>query len=268
MRVLVIQNKVYEKINDTLEDIKVLISKRENFDFDLLVLPEMFMCPYQIDLFKEYAQNESSLVHEFLKSLALKHQAYIIGGSIPETNNNKIYNTSYVYNSKGLVIHKYRKIHLFSITYPDNTTFNESDSLAAGNKLGVFSSEFGNLGIMICFDIRYPLLAEKIANEDVKAIFVPGAFNDYTGPLHWQTTFKARAIDNQLFMIGCSPSADSYGSYKTYGHSLIIDPLGQVIKELDGVKGIIEYELNFNEIKEIREKLPIRKNKKDLTNIL
>ncbi len=265
MQVLVIQNKVYESIEDTFEHIQKLILQRKKSSFDILILPEMFMCPYQIDAFSRYAQKENSSVHQFLKQLAISHNAYIVGGSIPEESEGLLYNSSYIFDHKGEIIFKYQKIHLFSITYPDKTSFNEADSLTSGNKLGVFSTKFGKMGIMICFDIRYPLLAEKLTSAGVKAIFVPGAFNDFTGPLHWQTTFKARAIDNQLYMIGCSPSADSYGEYKTYGHSLIIDPLGKVINELGKSPGIIEYNLDLNKVTETRNNLPILKNKVDLS---
>ncbi len=267
MQVLVVQNKVYKNIESTIKHIETLISQRKISKFDVLVLPEMFICPYQTDLFAEYAQKENSIVHLFLKRIAMNYHSYIIGGSIPEDSSGLLYNTSYIYNPQGEIIFKYRKIHLFSIVYPDNTSFNEAASLSSGDKIGVFSTEFGKMGIMICFDIRYPLLADKLTSAGVQAIFVPGAFNDFTGPLHWQTTFKARAIDNQLFMIGCSPSTDSYGTYKTYGHSIIVDPLGKVIKELDKSPGIIEYNLDLSQVTEVRQKLPILKNKVDLTKL-
>ncbi len=115
---------------------------------------------------------------------------------------------------------------------------------------------------MICFDIRFPELADKLMKLGAKVIFVPAAFNTYTGPLHWQTTFRARAIDNQLFFVGCSPSADSFGEYCIYGHSIVTNPLGEILNELKEEPGVIIQKLDLKEIEEVRNKIPIVKNKK------
>ncbi len=264
MNILVVQNTVQKNIEDSLKNVESLIKKSKSQKLDFIVLPEMFTTPYQVELFNTYKQTDDTEVITFLQNLAQKHQSYIIGGSVPEYNQTKLYNTTYIINRNGKIIHKYRKIHLFSITYPNGKTFDESETLTAGETLGVFDTEFGKMGVMICFDIRYPKLAQKLTDEGVKVIFVPGAFNQFTGPLHWETTFKARAIDNQLFFVGCSASSHSYGDYQTHGHSLIVDPLGKIIKSLGRDEALINTQLNLNEITRVREQLPIQKNKKPL----
>jgi len=260
MKILVIQNSVKEVINDSFREVENLINQTTLKFLDFIVLPEMFSTPYQVGLFKSYQQTDNSEVIKFLTKLAIKHQAYVIGGSVVESADGKLYNTAYIFNREGCLIKKYRKIKLFSVTYPDGSNFDEGQVLSSGNEEGIFDTEFGKMGIMICFDIRFPLIAANLMKKQAKIIFVPGAFNDFTGPLHWQTTFKARAIDNQLFMVGASPSSESYGTYKTYGHSLVVDPWGKVIKELNSKNGIIEVEIDLNLIEEVREKLPIVKN--------
>ncbi len=263
MNLLVVQNAVKKHIGDTLKHIKALIATRQHSP-DIIVLPEMFTTPYETAQFNAYAQTTDGEVYRCLTQLAQTHRAYVIGGSVPERKGNRLYNTTYILNKEGKRIATYRKTHLFAITYPDGSTFDEADVLSAGETLGTFETEFGTMGVMICFDIRYPALAEKLADKGARVIFVPGAFNDFTGPLHWHTTFKARAIDNQLYVIGCSAASSSYGNYSTYGHSLIVDPLGNVLSSLKGEEGIIELSLDLSRIDHARSVLPIRKNKKAL----
>ncbi|MBN2836148.1 MAG: carbon-nitrogen hydrolase family protein [Candidatus Delongbacteria bacterium] len=263
MKILLIQNDVFKNIQDTLDNIENILSKFEGELIDFIIFPEMFTTPYQIDLFKAYVQDDNSLVVSWLKLLAKRYKSYIIGGSVPEKVNDTIYNTSYVFNRTGDLIKKYRKINLFSVVYPDNSSFNEGDVLSSGDEIGLFSTEFGMMGIMICFDIRFPVLANKIMLNDALVIFVPAAFNDFTGPMHWETTFRARAIDNQLFLVGVSPSSNSYGNYKTYGHSLVVNPLGQVIEILGRDQGSILIDIDLKEVEHARSLIPIAYNQKN-----
>ncbi|MFW5794234.1 MAG: nitrilase-related carbon-nitrogen hydrolase [Bacillota bacterium] len=264
MKILVIQNSVKEFYSNTISNLAKLLTKTKSNKFDFIIFPEMFTTPYELKYFKEYKQTRDSKIFTYLKTIAKKYNSYVIGGSIPEADNKNIYNTSFIFDREGKIIAKYRKIHLFSVTYPDKTTFSEGDVLSRGEKIVTFDTEFGKMGIMICFDIRFPLLAKKIREAGAKVIFVPGAFNTYTGPLHWQTTFKARAIDNQIFFVGSSPSYYSFGNYEPYGHSLVVNPFGKILKELNSKEGIIEIDINLNEIKEARNSIPIVKNEVNL----
>lgn len=106
-----------------------------------------------------------------------------------------------------LQIGKHRKAHLFDIDIKGGQRFRESDTLTPGNTDTVFETEFGRMGVMICFDIRFPELARMMVNDGARAIFVPAAFNMTTGPAHWELTFRARALDNQIYMVGCAPAA-------------------------------------------------------------
>ena len=261
MKILIVQNKVFEKVEDTIDNIEKILSKTNLENLDFIVFGEMFTTPYDISLFKDYQQkNEESLVLKFLKDLSIKTKAYVVGGTVVENSDNKLYNTSYVFNRVGEVIKKYRKQKLFSIIYPDGSEFSENKVLTPGVKAGIFDTEYGKMGIMICFDIRFPLLATELMKSGAKVIFVPAAFNDFTGPLHWQTCFKARAIDNQLFLVGASPSADSFGDYKTYGHSLVVDPLGKILGELSKKSDFLEIDINLDDIDHARSILPIIRN--------
>ena len=261
MKIVVIQNKVYEKINLTLNGIKELLKNSDLSNSDFLVFPEMFTTPYEAKYIIDYKQTIESEVIDFLKDLAIKYNTYVIGGSIPFFDNNSIYNTTFTINRTGEIIHRYDKMYLFEVTYPNGIHYSEKDIFNAGDEVGIIDTEFGKIGIMICFDIRFPELADKLMKLGAKVIFVPAAFNTYTGPLHWQTTFRARAIDNQLFFVGCSPSADSFGEYHIYGHSIVTNPLGEILNELKEDPGIIIQNLDLKEIEEVRIRIPIVKNK-------
>lgn len=261
MKLLVVQNKVAKNIIETIRQISSLLENVDFSNIDFIIFPEMFTTPYEEGYFRLFAQDTSGKVIKFLKELSLRANAYIIGGTVPEKSDKDIFNTSYIFDRTGEIIAKYRKIHLFSIKYPNGEIFDEAKTLSRGKEVVTFDTEFGTMGIMICFDIRYPEQASQLQKQGVKVIFVPAAFNTYTGPLHWETTFRARAIDNQLFMVGASPSRESFGNYSTYGHSLCVDPYGKVIRELNESTEIMDVEIDLELIDEVRTNIPIIKNK-------
>ncbi len=260
MRVLVVQNKVFKKKEDTLLGIDNLLCSVDYKSVDLIVFPEMFTTPYDVEYLDMYKENESGITVEFLRSLSYDTNAFVVGGTIPFYEESNTYNRCIVYQH-GEEITKYDKQKLFSITYPSGERFTEETVLTKGNNFSTFKIGDITVGILICFDIRFPNLAEIYSNLGCDLIVVPAAFNTFTGPLHWKTTFRSRAIDNQLFMIGCSPSADSYGDYKTYGHSIAVDPYGVVIEEMVDDNGYMLIDLDFELIDKVRNQIPIIKNR-------
>ena len=182
----------------------------------------------------------------------------MIGGSVPERDEEgKIYNTSYVFDRKGELIGKHRKVHLFDIDVPGGQYFKESDVLSPGKEMTVFDTEYGRMGVCICFDIRFPDLFLQMRRAGVRMVFVPAAFNMTTGPAHWQTLFRSRALDQQIFMAGCSPARDETASYIAYGHSIVTDPWGRILRELDEKEGILDIELDLAETDRIRTQIPL-----------
>ncbi|MBR3458092.1 MAG: hypothetical protein IKH16_08065, partial [Selenomonadaceae bacterium] len=120
------------------------------------------------------------------------------------------------------------------------------------------STPWGRFGVMICYDIRFPELSRILAlYEDVQAILVPAAFNMTTGPAHWELSFRARALDNQVFMAGCAPARDINASYHAWGHSIVTDPWGSVVAQLDEKERILTVELDFAKVDKIRKELPL-----------
>ena len=154
----------------------------------------MFNCPYQTDLFPAYAEPEGGTCWQALSQMAKDEQIYLAAGSIPEADEKgKVYNTAYVFDREGRQIAKHRKMHLFDINVTGGQYFKESDTLTAGDQVTVFDTEFGKIGLCICFDIRFPELSRLMAQEGARIILIPGAFNMTTGPAHWELSFRAES---------------------------------------------------------------------------
>lgn len=168
----------------------------------LVVLPECFQSPYSIDCFREYAESAGGPTQQMLSKAAKESSIYLIGGSIPELDRGKVYNTSFVYGPQGKLIATHRKLHLFDIDVPGKIKFQESLILSAGSSLNYFDTPWGRIGLGICYDVRFPELALLMARKyGVLAMVYPGAFNMTTGPLHWELLLRSRALDNQIFVI-------------------------------------------------------------------
>merc|ERR1719266_1807687 len=199
----------------------------------MVVLPECFNCPYSNDSFPSYAEAipkvgqsinpKTSPSCAMLSKVAREMQIYLVGGSIPEKGDSKIYNTCTVYNPKGELIAKHRKVHLFDIDVPGKIRFMESDTLTAGNTLTTFSTPWFDVGVGICYDIRFGEMATLTTqNENVGLLVYPGAFNTTTGPLHWKLLSRARAVDNQVFVCVTSPARCPDSDYQAWGHTSIV----------------------------------------------
>ena len=269
IKVGLIQMKVKDKKEDNLHKAARLIDNICKEDVDMVILPEMFSCHYNTKNFPIYAEEEGDYSYKFLSESSKRNNIYLIAGSIPEKEGSNIYNTSYVFNRQGEKIAKHRKVHLFDIDIKNKQRFRESDTLSAGDKVTVFDSEFGKIGLCICYDFRFPELARLMVDKGAKAIIVPASFNMTTGPAHWDIMFRSRAIDNQVYTIGCSPARDYDYSYISYGHSLIVSPYGDILCELDEKENFITYDIDLDYVDEIREQLPLLKHRRsDLYELL
>lgn len=257
MRVALIQMPVTADKETNIETAVRKIREAAAQGIDFAVLPEMFCCPYQNSCFPIYGEAEDGPVQKALSAVAAELGIYVIGGSLPELSEDQIYNTSYVYNRQGQLLAKHRKVHLFDIDVEGGQRFMESDTLSPGNTITTFETEFGTMGLCICFDMRFEELARCMCLRGAKAIFVPAAFNMTTGPAHWELMFRQRAVDNQCFTIGVSPSRDETAGYVAYGNSIAVDPWGSVLCRADGEETTLFVELDLSRIDAVRRQLPI-----------
>ena len=270
IKIALCQMNVVDNKEENLNKASSMIAEGVDENADFIVLPEMFNCPYSNDKFIEYCEEEKdSPTLTRMSALAREHNVYILAGSIPEKEGNKLFNTSYLFDKSGNIIAKHRKMHLFDIDVKDRITFKESDVLTAGDEFTIADTEFGKVGIGICYDIRFPELARIMVEKGALILFYPGAFNMTTGPAHWELLFKSRALDNQVYCIGVAPALNEDASYHSFGHSIIANPWGDIIAEADTNEELIIGEIDLSEIKKIREELPLLKNKRrDLYEII
>jgi omega-amidase len=230
---------------------------------DIIILPEMFNCPYNSSYFSRFSEDYPGETADLLSRLAALHSVYIIGGSIPERNKNSIFNTSYSFDRKGGLIGKHRKIHLFDVEVEGGIRFKESEMITAGNDATIIETEFCKIGIAICYDMRFPELIRKMVLIGAKIIVVPAAFNMTTGPAHWHILARARALDNQVYFIAASQARDKKASYVAYGHSLVADPWGDIISEASADEEVIFAEIDLGFVDKIRRELPLLKHRKE-----
>ena len=266
MRVLALQKKTLgtprENLDRVRQMLKDAVPSADGMDGrnvpDVIVLPEIFTCPYDNSCFPVFAQGEDGEVYRELSQIAREYQVYLIAGSVPELGEEgKIFNTSYVFDPSGRRIARHRKVHLFDIDVPGGQYFKESDVLSPGDSVTVFDTPFGKLGVCICFDIRFPQMFLEMRKMGVRMVFVPAAFNMTTGPAHWKVLFRSRALDQQIYMLGCSPARDAEGSYVAYGHSILTDPWGRVLAELDEKEGILEATVDLAYTDAVRQQIPL-----------
>ena len=246
---------------DKLENIRALepwMERAAAAGADLVALPEMFCCPYETPNFPRYAEPAGGAAWTACAQLARQYGVYLSAGSMPELGEDgRIYNTAYVFDRQGRQIARHRKMHLFDIAVDGGQHFKESDTLTAGQDVTVFDTEFGKIGLCICYDIRFPELARLMALAGARAILVPAAFNMTTGPAHWELTFRARALDNQMFYFGTSPSRDLSASYHAWGHTIAVDPWGSVIAQMEEGPDMQTVEVCLDQVEPVRRQLPL-----------
>lgn len=263
IKIAAIQMSTVADKMENVRTVKTYLEKIKDENPDFVILPEMFCCPYQTENFPIYAEKEGGPVWQQLSGYAKQYGIYLIGGSMPEKDaEGNVYNTSYIFDREGKQIGKHRKVHLFDIDVKGGQTFKESDTLTAGDSNTVFDTEFGKIGVMLCFDIRFPELSRMMVNDGAKVIFVPAAFNMTTGPAHWELSFRTRALDNQIYMVGCAPARDVSAGYISWGHSIVTDPWGRVTGMLDENEGILLAELDMDYEEQVKEELPLLKSRR------
>lgn len=258
LKIAVLQTKVYAEKQQNIEALEKKLEELKNENVDFVTLPEMFNCPYQTSNFPLYGEPEGGESWQACSDLARRYGIYLSAGSMPEKDEEgNVYNTAYVFDRQGRQIAKHRKVHLFDINVKGGQCFKESDTLTAGNEVTVFDTEFGKMGLCICYDLRFPELARLMVQEGAKVILVPAAFNMTTGPAHWEILFRNRGLDNQSFVVGTAPARDASSGYTSWGHSIVVSPWGDVVSQMDEKEGYMIQELDLDRVMQVRSELPL-----------
>lgn len=256
MKIGVIQSLVSPDREANLSSAGACIRRAAAGGADIVVLGEMFGCPYENSAFVANAEPGDGPSVTRLSRAAAENGVYLVGGSIPLLEDGKLYNASFVFDRTGRIIAVHRKVHLFDIDVDGGQYFKESDTFTPGNGVTLFDTEFGRMGLCICFDFRFPELARLMALEGARCIFVPAAFNMTTGPAHWELMFRQRAVDNQLFTVGAAP-ARSYEGYVSYANSMVVSPWGDVLYRADEKPAVAVVEIDLSQIESVRRQLPL-----------
>eukprot|EP00560_Eucampia_antarctica_P006084 CAMPEP_0197824460 /NCGR_PEP_ID=MMETSP1437-20131217/1692_1 /TAXON_ID=49252 ORGANISM="Eucampia antarctica, Strain CCMP1452" /NCGR_SAMPLE_ID=MMETSP1437 /ASSEMBLY_ACC=CAM_ASM_001096 /LENGTH=316 /DNA_ID=CAMNT_0043424085 /DNA_START=150 /DNA_END=1100 /DNA_ORIENTATION=+ len=286
-RVALLQFRVTDSKQKNHETATIFIARAAESGAQLAVLPEIWNSPYATAAFGNYAEQVPEVGEQqpssvdspsiyLLVQLAKEHSIYIVGGSIPEiSKNGKMYNTCVCVDPSGTIVAKHRKVHLFDIDVPGGICFKESDTLSPGNDLTYFNAgePLGNVGVGICYDIRFPEYALLLCKKyNCNVLIYPGAFNLTTGPAHWELLQRGRAVDNQCFILTASParteppSSDDekskYPHYTAWGHSTAVSPWGDVIASCDENENIVTADLDMTLVSQMRQGIPILQQKR------
>lgn len=231
------------------------------------VLPENFAWMGSEQDPKSVAEYEGhGPVQQFLAESAKELGIWIIGGShkliVENDPNNRISNTTLVFNPDGQRTNRYDKIHLFDADVGEKERYVESEKYKPGEALSIVDLDFARVGLSICYDLRFSAMYQALRQQGADIIVVPAAFTVPTGRAHWQSLLRARAIENQVYIIAPAQCGTHSNGRITWGHSLCIDPWGEIISEIENEPGNIYCPVELQKLAEIRHKMPVLKHQR------
>ena len=264
LRVACVQLNASESKADNIERAGLLVARAAATGADLIVLPEKWNGIGPPDFLRNNAESlDDGETVEAMRSWARDHKVTIVGGSIPERREgrDKLSNTSVVFDSDGEIAALYRKIHMFDVEV-GGQVYRESESEEPGEEASrVTDVEGWKLGLTICYDLRFPELYRILAVEGAEIITVPAAFTLFTGKDHWELLLRARAVENQCYVVAPNQWGAHRDGKASYGRSTIVDPWGVVLAQAPDEDGIIVAELDRTRVEEVRRALPSLANR-------
>ena len=270
MRAAVIQLSSQDDVTRNLERARALVAEAARAGAALVSLPENFAFMGEEAQKREIAESTDDGAYGPITSAivdaAREHGVWVVAGGMPEVSGDaaRPYNTSLLVAPDGRIVARYRKIHLFDVDLPDGTKLLESGATRAGSEPVVAeiaarsrgASAPPKLGMTICYDLRFPELYRRLVDEGVRIVTVPAAFTLTTGKDHWHVLLRARAIENQVFVLAPAQHGRHPRGRTTYGKSLIVDPWGDVLAQCGEGEGIALAELDFAAQDRVRASLP------------
>lgn len=261
-RVAAIQMASGPNVAANLLEAEALIRLAVSRGAQLVVLPEYFglMGLKETDKVKAREEDGKGPMQDFLVRQAKKNKIWIVGGSIPLVSDDpkKVRNSCLVYDDKGKRVARYDKIHLFGLDL-GTEQYHEEKTIEAGSEVVTFDSPFGRIGLSLCYDLRFPELFRAMHPVDI--LIIPSAFTATTGRAHWEPLVRARAIENLSYVIAAAQGGYHLSGRETHGHSMIVDPWGVVLDELNRGSGIVTASINLDYQKQLRSSLPALKHR-------
>lgn len=262
LRVAVVQLNSQDDLDSNLQCIEELTKSAASDKAQLVVLPEY--ANYLAEARKgEHAESLDGKTMELYKGLAGSLNIYFHCGSFLEKSENpeRPYNTSVFINPWGEIMAYYRKIHLFDVVIPGQVDARESNTITPGNRAVTVDTEFGTFGFTICYDLRFPELFGTLTSLGAKMIFTPAAFTLYTGKDHWETLLRARAIENQVFIVAPAQFGSHPPGKPCFGNSMVVDPWGTVIAKASEGVGYAVCDIDWKIQDNVRKNLPCLEHK-------
>lgn len=261
-RIAAIQMTSHDEVAYNLALAKKLILEALNAGAKMIVLPENFS-------FMGNDPKPSEILHtgpiqQFLQTLARDYRVWIVGGTISikhPRHPHKVFAASLVFDDLGQIVGHYYKMHLFDVELP-NEKYAESATIIPGEEPKVIKTPFGLCGLAICYDIRFPELFRHLQMQGAEMVTLPSAFTVPTGQAHWEILVRARAIENQVYVIAAAQTGIHPNRRKTYGHSLIVNPWGEVLASLGDEEGIVVADVDLAYLHQLRERFPVLTHKK------
>jgi len=241
-----------------LDRARALVQRAASRGAVLVALPEVFAWRGARDQESAAARTIPGPVSEFLCALAAELRIVLVGGSFLEQapGLSKSYNTSLLIDADGIIRGTYRKIHLFDVDLPGEVSVRESDTRISGTEVIVATTPLGTIGLSICYDLRFPELYRQLAAAGATIVAVPSAFTFYTGAAHWEPLLRARAIENQSYVIAPNQTGRSPSGFADYGNSMIVDPWGTVLARAGAGEQVITAEIDTEHLARLRREMP------------
>ncbi len=196
---------------------------------------------------------------KFIKTMAQRFQVSILGGGFPvPVDGGKVHNTALLVDPSGQEVARYEKVHLFDVNLPDGNTYQESETVVAGLRVPPIypSEELGNLGLSVCYDVRFPELYRQLSQMGAEVLFIPAAFTAYTGKDHWQVLLQARAIENTCYVIAPAQTGRHNSIRQSHGHAMIIDPWGVILADAGDEPGLAIAAIEPTRLEQVRRQMP------------
>jgi predicted amidohydrolase len=227
----------------------------------LVVLPENFALMGMSETEKVGIREADGTgpIQDFLARQARRHRLWLVGGTVPLQANspNKVRAAALLYDDQGKLAGRYDKMHLFDVELLDSgERYTESETIEAGEQLTVVDTPIGRLGLAVCYDLRFPEMFRRLADQSAQILAVPAAFTAMTGRAHWETLLRARAIENLCYVIAAAQGGFHANGRETYGHSMIVDPWGSILAQLESESGVVSAEIDLDQQARIRRHFP------------
>lgn len=226
---------------------------------ELVTLPENFSFLGDEKEKFSHADDIRAASEKFIRTMAQRYRITLLGGGYPvPAPQGRTYNRALLVNANGEELSQYDKVHLFDVNLPDGNKYRESEDVISGGAMpDLYRSErLGNLGISVCYDVRFPELYRKLSQDGAEVLIVPAAFTAFTGKDHWQVLLQARAIENTCYVIAPAQTGFHNARRQTHGHAMIVDPWGLILDDAGESVGMAIAEINPSRIEQVRRQMP------------